>query len=87
MADAPAPSVSPARRAWLRFRRNRLGFASLLLFGVLLVLSLAAELISNDKPLVVHYDGRWYFPLIKAYPEIAALLRQQMKSAARAETF
>ncbi len=69
MADAPAPSVSPARRAWLRFRRNRLGFASLLLFGVLLVLSLAAELISNDKPLVVHYDGRWYFPLIKAYPE------------------
>ena len=69
MADAPAPSVSPARRAWLRFRRNRLGFASLLLFGVLLVLSLAAELISNDKPLVVHYIGRWYFPLIKAYPE------------------
>ena len=69
MADVPAPSVSPARRAWLRFRRNRLGFASLLLFGVLLVLSLAAEVISNDKPLVVHYDGRWYFPLVKAYPE------------------
>ena len=69
MADAPAPSLSPTRRAWLRFRRNRLGFASLLLFGVLLVLSLAAEVISNDKPLVVHYDGRWYFPLVKVYPE------------------
>ena len=46
-------SVSPSRRAWHRFRRNRLGFWSLLVFVALVVLSLGAELISNDRPLVV----------------------------------
>ncbi|HMN20684.1 MAG TPA: ABC transporter permease [Ottowia sp.] len=67
---APAPpSVSPARRAWLRFRRNRLGTGSLVLFCVLVLLSLFAEVVSNDKPLLVHYQGQWYFPLVKAYPE------------------
>jgi microcin C transport system permease protein len=69
MAEAPAPSPSPARRAWRRFRRNRLGFVSLVLFGVLVGLSLLAEVISNDKPLVARYDGQFYFPLLKAYPE------------------
>ena len=72
MADAAAPpplSASPSRRAWLRFKRNRLGFWSLVLFVTLVVFSLAAEIISNDKPLVVHYDGQVYFPLVKNYPE------------------
>ena len=69
MVETPAPSPSPARRAWRRFRRNRLGFVSLVLFGVLVGLSLLAEVISNDKPLVVRYDGQFYFSLLKAYPE------------------
>jgi len=67
--SAPAPSRSPARRAWLRFKRNRLGFWSLMVFGALVLLSLAAEVISNDKPLAVRYDGHWYFPLVQTYPE------------------
>ena len=54
---APVPlavvAVSPARRAWMRFRRNRLGYWSLVAFCVMVVLSLGAELISNDRPLVV----------------------------------
>ena len=62
-------SASPARRAWLRFRRNRLGFWSLVLFCVLVVVSLCAELVSNDRPLVVRYEGQTYFPIIKDYPE------------------
>ena len=66
---APAPSPSPARRAWRRFRRNRLGWWSLLLFGALVALSLVAELVSNDKPLLVRYEGQWYFPLVHSYPE------------------
>ncbi|HSV81537.1 MAG TPA: ABC transporter permease [Ramlibacter sp.] len=61
--------VSPGRRAWRRFRRNKLGFRSLVIFLVLVVLSLLAEVISNDKPLVVRYDGQFYFPLVKSYPE------------------
>ena len=60
---------SPARRAWLRFRRHRLGFASLVVFSVLFVLSLAAELLSNDKPLAVRYQGQWYFPVVQSLPE------------------
>ncbi|WP_312462368.1 ABC transporter permease [Comamonas sp.] len=63
------PGRSPAARAWRRFKSNKLGFYSLLLFLVLVVLSLFAELISNDKPLIVRYEGQTYFPLAKDYPE------------------
>ncbi|MEJ5149308.1 ABC transporter permease [Comamonas sp. MYb396] len=63
------PGRSPAARAWRRFKSNRLGFYSLLIFVVLVVLSLFAELISNDKPLIVRYEGQTYFPLAKDYPE------------------
>jgi microcin C transport system permease protein len=62
-------SASPARRAWLRFRRNRLGFWSLMLFSVLVLLSLAAEVVSNDRPLLVRYEGQFYAPILKDYPE------------------
>jgi microcin C transport system permease protein len=63
--------VSPGRRAWQRFRRNKLGFYSLVLFSLMVVLSLFAEVLSNDKPLVVRYNGEYYFPLVKDYPETA----------------
>jgi microcin C transport system permease protein len=62
-------SISPARRAWLRFKRNRLGFWSLAIFSVLVVLSLFAELLSTDKPLVVRYEGATYFPVLRDYSE------------------
>ena len=62
-------SLSPSRRAWQRFRRNRLGFMSLVLFCVLVGLSLVAELVSNDRPLVVMYQGELYAPMLKEYPE------------------
>lgn len=61
--------LSPGRRAWQRFRRNRLGFVSLIVFCVLVGLSLVAELVSNDRPLVVVYQGQVYVPLLKDYPE------------------
>ena len=64
-----AVSLSPSRRAWLRFRRNRLGYWSLLIFCTLVLISLCAELVSNDRPLIVRYEGQTYFPLIKDYPE------------------
>ena len=62
-------SLSPSRRAWLRFRRNRLGYWSLLIFCTLFVLSLGAELISNDKPLVARHHGQWYLPILHNVPE------------------
>ncbi len=64
-----AASLSPSRRAWQRFKRNRLGYWSLVLFCTLVVLSLFAELISNDRPLVVRYEGKTYFPMVQDLPE------------------
>ena len=66
---SPGLSASPARRAWQRFARNRLGFWSLVLFGLLVLFSLAAELVSNDRPLLVRYEGQFYVPLVKTYSE------------------
>jgi len=64
-----AASLSPSRRAWQRFRRNRLGYWSLVIFCGLVVASLFAELLSNDRPLIVRYEGSTYFPMVQDYPE------------------
>ncbi len=66
-----APSVSPGQRVWQRFRSDRRGFFSLIIFGVLFVLSLFSELISNDRPLIARYDGQILFPIAKDYSEKA----------------
>ena len=64
-----ARPLSPAQRRWRRFKANRRGYASLWIFGVLFVLSLFAAVLSNDKPLLVYYQGQYYFPLVTTYPE------------------
>ena len=65
----PTVSPSPGRRAWRRFKRNRLGFWSLVLFSVLVALSVFAAVLSTDKPLVVRYEGTTYFPVLRDYSE------------------
>ncbi|WP_326533659.1 ABC transporter permease [Pseudorhodoferax sp.] len=64
-----APHLSPGRRAWQRFRRNKLGFYSLVIFTTLVVLSLFAEVLSTDKPLIVRYEGQTYFPVWQDHSE------------------
>lgn len=64
-------SMSPNQRAWARFRRNRLGVVSLWVFAVMLVVATLAELVSNDRPLLVRYEGRWMAPLLANPPETA----------------
>ncbi len=54
---------------WQRFKANRRGYISLWIFLAFFGLSLCAELIANDKPLVVRYDGHFYFPIVKNQPE------------------
>ncbi|MDY0971914.1 microcin C ABC transporter permease [Siccibacter turicensis] len=62
--------LSPVNQMrWARFRHNRRGYWSLWIFLVLFILSLFAELVANDRPLVAHLDGRWYFPVVKTYSE------------------
>ncbi len=58
-----------ARRRLANFRANRRGFWSLWIFLVLFGLSLAAELIANDRPLLIDYDGHLYVPVFREYPE------------------
>ncbi len=62
-------SLSPGQRAWQRFRRNRRGYMSLWIFAIAVAVSLLAEVLSNDRPLVVRYEGQFYFPLLNSYPE------------------
>jgi len=59
------------RRRLALFRQNGRGFWSLLLFLVLFVVSLCAELIANDRPLLIRHDGRWFVPALVEYPEDA----------------
>ena len=65
-------AISELNRRRLRsFRRNGRAFWSLLLFTVLFVLSLFAELIANDRPILISYRGDYYVPVYKFYPEKA----------------
>ena len=62
--------LSPmTRRRLQRFAANRRGTWSLIVFATLFFVSLFAEVIANDRPIVVRYDGAFYFPVFKSYPE------------------
>ena len=66
----PGRRLSALNRRRLRnFRANRRGFWSLWIFLALLVVTLPAEIIANDKPILVRYEGQFYFPLLVDYPE------------------
>lgn len=69
-ALAPASRFSPlTRRRWANFRANRRGYWSFWVFLALFGLSLCAELIANDRPIVASYKGELLFPVVKDYPE------------------
>lgn len=54
---------------WQKFKRHRTGYYSLIIFSLLFITSLFAELVSNDKPLLVHYQNEWHFPIFSDYAE------------------
>ena len=63
-------SLSPLnRRRLANFRANRRGYWSALIFALLFVVSLFAELIANDRPIVMQYKGEWLFPVLVDYPD------------------
>ena len=57
------------QRRWRNFKSNKRGYWSLWIFAVLFFVSLFAEFIANDKPLLVTYRGEAYFPVFVSYPE------------------
>jgi microcin C transport system permease protein len=62
--------LSPINRRRLdNFKRNRRGYWSFWIFITLFILSLFAELIANDRPIIASYKGEILFPVVKTYPE------------------
>ncbi|SPF79946.1 ABC transporter permease [Pseudoprimorskyibacter insulae] len=57
------------QRRWTNFKRNRRAYWSLVIFSVLFGLSLFAEFLANDKPLLVQYRGQYYTPIFNFYAE------------------
>ena len=66
-----AKELSPINQRRLEtFKSNRRGYWSLWIFLALFLLSLMAELIANDKPLLIKFQGEYYSPLLKDYSEL-----------------
>lgn len=63
---SPSPIV---QRRWRRFKAHRRGYVCLWIFLLLFGLSLCAEVLSNDKPLVIRHRGELLFPILTTYPE------------------
>ena len=62
--------LSPMSRRRLRnFKANLRGYISLWIFLALCILSAPAEFIANDSPLIVKFDGEYYFPVVASYAE------------------
>ena len=59
------------RRRIENFKANKRGYWSFWIFIVIFVLSIFAELIANDKPLLIYFDGAFYSPVVTVYPEAA----------------
>lgn len=57
------------QRRLYNFKKNRRGLWSFWIFAGLLVLSLFAELLANDKPVLIQFDGAYYTPILASYPE------------------
>jgi len=65
-----ADKLSPLnQRRFANFKANRRGYRSLCIFLVIFTLSLFAEFIANDRPLLVSYKGEWLSPVLVDYPE------------------
>lgn len=69
-AGAAIARPSLARQKWLRFKKNRRAFVSLCVFSFFFILSLFSEAIANDKPLLIGFEGRLYFPQSNVYSEL-----------------
>jgi microcin C transport system permease protein len=68
----PRLRISPInRRRWQNFKANKRGYWSLWIFLALFAVSLFAEFIANDRPLIVTYKGEIYTPVFTSYPETA----------------
>ncbi len=65
-------ALSPLnQRRWRNFKRNKRALWSLIIFSILMVIALPAEFVANDKPILVKFQGEFYTPVLRFYPETA----------------
>jgi microcin C transport system permease protein len=65
-------ALSPLNeRRWRNFKKNKRAYWSLWIFAVLFGISLFAEFVANDKPILVNYRGEYFTPIFNFYPETA----------------
>ncbi len=69
MARLGKPLSPLNQRRWRNFKANRRGYIALWLFSALFIVTLFAEFLANDKPLLIIYEGRMFTPVFVAYPE------------------
>ncbi|MET0444522.1 MAG: ABC transporter permease [Pseudorhodoplanes sp.] len=75
LGEAVPPSrrqvgLSPLnKRRWQNFKANKRGYWSLWIFSILFLVSLFAEVIANDRPFLIKFDGKLYFPAFVTYSE------------------
>jgi microcin C transport system permease protein len=62
--------VNGQNTRWARFCHKKTAFVSLILFLIIFIVSLLSNFVANDKPLLVRYDGRFYFPIFHDYSEL-----------------
>jgi microcin C transport system permease protein len=63
-------ALSPLnQRRWRNFKANRRAYWSLIIFSILFLVTLPAEFVANDKPILVQYRGDYYMPIFRFYPE------------------
>ena len=63
------PTSPINRRRINNFKANKRGYISFWIFAVIFIITLFAEFVANDKPLIVSYDGAFYYPVLVTYPE------------------
>lgn len=63
------PLTPLTRKRLYHFKANKRGFYALIIFSIFFGISLVAEFIANDKPLLLKYENTYYFPIFKTYPE------------------
>jgi microcin C transport system permease protein len=71
MSLRPSTWSSLNQRRWANFKANRRGYRALWIFLFLFIVTLGAEFIANDKPLLLKFDGHYYYPVFVSYPETA----------------
>lgn len=64
---------------WRQYKKNRLALAGLGVVFLLFIVAIFAPLIANDRPLMMHYKGNWYFPAFSLSADLRGMDFEELK--------